>query len=607
MESTMRPTSEQAAVCPFHAMQPAAEPPPLAEDSELFFPMHKSVIAQYSTNESGATELNFYYGDKEITFDEPELFAFAEALASKPRFTAGSAAEWGDGYAWPRVRELLEQLLGAGILTYADDAQPVSVTPRDGARASPLPPAETTVARTWDECEAITRELTGRALELGHLELVVPVFRVAHMALDADGRQVGEANVFPKPLRLDVPTKWRTCIYAGSRFQEEKPMNVTALKAMRAHWSEMMAVLARIREAYLRRFPLGPNGWTVADVERLAALVLAVPTYELVRTDKPVANGELHPVLSLVFRVTDGLRVATHMMLFVPVAEATLRPDSPVTSAEIYDYAERNYAFHSTHGVCAGPKAMIDEFFAVLVDGKPPREAAPVSLAPEVETALAAIEQAFDYGLYGLQAHAAVFSLWPVMTRTLDAMAKIVRDCGVVGSTEMDGLRIYLAEKMQILEKGTMHATEEWRSNREAVYAHIYEHCAVGKAEAVPLDRRIRVAPEVTLVNSVRARLARHFGRAAQASPGTMDALAQCLATWFAQAKEILAVAGDVQTRINALLGRQQPKRPFHEADIDIHILLQGDEARRLPHLTQELEPLLGIKVDITRDAIVFD
>jgi hypothetical protein len=36
-------------------------------------------------------------------------------------------------------------------------------------------------------------------------------------------------------MRLDVPTNWRACIYPGTRHLDPKPMNVTALKAMRAH------------------------------------------------------------------------------------------------------------------------------------------------------------------------------------------------------------------------------------------------------------------------------------------------------------------------------------------------------------------------------------
>src|SRR5689334_7418006 len=46
------------------------------------------------------------------------------------------------------------------------------------ARPSPLPPAQTAVARTWFECESITHALTGRPLEMGYLELVIPIFRV---------------------------------------------------------------------------------------------------------------------------------------------------------------------------------------------------------------------------------------------------------------------------------------------------------------------------------------------------------------------------------------------------------------------------------------------
>jgi hypothetical protein len=121
----------------------ALQPAQVTAETELFFPMHKRVIAQYATGESGATELRLYYGDKEISFDEPELFAFGESLARQSRFVAGSATSWGDGYEWSRVRELLEQLLEGGILQYADESEPAQIAARDGARPSPLPPAQT--------------------------------------------------------------------------------------------------------------------------------------------------------------------------------------------------------------------------------------------------------------------------------------------------------------------------------------------------------------------------------------------------------------------------------------------------------------------------------
>jgi hypothetical protein len=141
--------------------------------------------------------------------------------------------------------------------------------------------------------------------------------------VDADQRQVGEANVFPPALRLDVPTKWRTCNLPGSRYQSEQPMNVTAMRVMRAHWPQMMAAMLRVREGYLCRFPEAAGAWTIGHVERLATVVLAVPSYQLMRQQGRIENGDLHPALSSLFRVTDGVRMTMHKMLFVQINEQT--------------------------------------------------------------------------------------------------------------------------------------------------------------------------------------------------------------------------------------------------------------------------------------------
>ena len=387
MEASHEVSGPDAATCPMPAMP--APRPVLEADDELVFVQHKRLVMQYATDASGVTELHLYCGEKEISFDEPELFAFGEGLAKHARFVARTATTWGEGYDWPRVRELLEQLLAEEILQYADADESGPIATQNVTCPSPLPVARSTVPRTWFECEAITRELTGHTVELGYLELVVPIFRVVHLAMDAEGRQIGEANVFPKPLRLDVPTEWRICPYAGSRFQSERPMNATALKSMRTHWAQMMVALARIRDAFLCRFPQARSGWTVGDLERLSALVLTVPAYLLMRTQQRVENGALHPVLSSMFRVTDGVRMTMHQMLFLPVFEPTLPPDAPMTSAEIYAYAERNYGFYSAHGVCAAPKAMIEAFLHVLVDGRPVENGTSVVLDAPVQAAMA--------------------------------------------------------------------------------------------------------------------------------------------------------------------------------------------------------------------------
>ena len=610
-----------AGVCPF--AHPAVQSVPPEDDGspeetevriephdQLFLPLNKRVVVQYAVGGDGARELHLYCGPKEVIFDEPELFGFGETLAKHASFIAGSSVQWTIGYDWPRVRELLEALVAEGVLvqgTEADDS--VAGGPEGKDQPSPLPVAQSEQARTWDECEAITRELTGRALEPGWLELVVPVFRVAHIALDTDGRQVGEANVFPRPLRLDVPTRWRTCIYPGSRYLDDKPMNVSALKAMRAHWAPAMAALLQVRDAYLKRFPAARAGMTLGDIERLSTLVLAVATYPLVKNDGRVVNGQLHPVLSAMFRVTDGLRMTTHQMLFVPVAEATMSPDTRVSAADIHAYAERNYSFHSTQGVCAGPTAMVEQFLRVLVEGGDREQFANVELADPVKQALADMEPAIDYGLLGLQNFAVIFSLWPIMTRTYARMAQVVQDWIGPRTATLDQIDTYLRDKAEILRNETFHATEEWRANRERVYADIYAQCAAGLGDPVRQSLPERVSGRLgeqhrAPSEALRKVLQRRCGGEDGGDAGSVDLLVDTLMHCFARTQQTLCLASETQGRINSLLGREQPSRPFSAADVDIHVLLQGDEARRLPHLLDELERLLGVRVAITRERL---
>ena len=114
MEVSDEVSGPDTATCPMPAMQ--APRPVLEADDELVFVQHKRLVIQYATDASGGTELHLYCGEKEISFDEPELFAFGEGLAKHARFAARTAMTWGEGYDWPRVRELLEQLLAEEIL-----------------------------------------------------------------------------------------------------------------------------------------------------------------------------------------------------------------------------------------------------------------------------------------------------------------------------------------------------------------------------------------------------------------------------------------------------------------------------------------------------------
>lgn len=579
----------------------------------LHLPQHQRMFTQWATGEQGQRELRLFFRDKEISFDEPELFTFAETLACQSRFTAGEALRWGQPGDWRRVQGLLQQLIDEGVLHHATDSEfDERILGDAGLRPSPLAPAQTDRARSWHECPGLMAELTGRPLDIGHLELVVPIFRVAHMAVDAEGRQVGESNAFPAVLRLDVPTKWRTCIYAGSRFQDDKPMNVSALKAMRAHWGPMMALLLRVREAYLRRCPEARQGWTVGHLERLSTAVLALPAYQLMRRDNRVANGELHPVLSSMFRVTDGLRMTMHHMLFIPFGEPTRHPDTPMTAAEVHDYAERAFSLHSEHGVCAGPKVMIDEFLSVIIDGRLPRDGLPEVLAPELQSAVADIEPAISYAMLGLQAYAAVFSYWPMAMRSYEQLYALAQAWALdEPSAPVQALLTWLQPIITRLRSATHLATEAWRLDRERVYGDMdaqAERVLSGMLPARPLSERLTPRPlaaNAPAVQALRAALAQRFGPASSAvQQRHRDDWLNGLMHHFLHAQAVVRVAGEAQTEINRLLGRTAPSQPFGVADIDIYVQLVGLLDGRVPFLLDELAQVHGLQVDIDRHGV---
>ena len=601
-----------ATVCPYSPAAVVASDGLLPHD-ELVLYRHQRMFTQRGVDESGTPVLKLFYGDKEIEFDEPELFTFGETLARQSRFVAADALQWGEPGDWPRVQGLLTQLVDEGVLRHADEAtQEERILGDAGARPSPLAPARTDRPRTWHECPGLMAELTGRPLDIGYLELVVPIFRVAHMSMDAEARQVGESNAFPAVLRVDVPTRWRTCIYNGSRYQDDKPMNVSALKAMRAHWGPMMAMLLKVREAYLRRCPEARQGWTVGHLERLSTAVLALPAYQLMRREQRVENGRLHPVLSSMFRVTDGLRMTMHHMLFIPFGEPTRQPDSPMTSDQVHAYAERAFSLHSEHGVCAGPKVMIDEFLSVLVDGKTPRDGLPDALDAELQAAVADIEPAMDYAMLGLKAYAAVFSFWPMTMRTYEQLHTIAEAWAAIEPTPpVLAMQQWLKPIIHRLRTATHLATEAWRTDRELVYADMYaqsERTLSGQWPEQLLPALL--APRAVALNDaleagLLATTQRHFGTAQDsAQQHWRDEWRLCLLQYLVQTQAVVRTACAVQDETNDLLGRDAPTQRFTAADIDIYVQLVGSTEERVPFLLNELPGAFGLGVVVDRDGV---
>lgn len=577
---------------------PAEADRPLELDERLYVPDRKRFALRYEHADSGARLLRIDYGVKEITFDEEHLFPFGERLIREPSFCGSDALTWGPGYQWRELRPLLEALVEEGILKRGGAGQVDD--PRGGGLVpSLLPPSTCPAHRMWStsECEAISLELGGQAFEIGHLEAVMPMYRIAHPALDGDGRQVGEGNVFPAGLRLDVETEWRVCQYSGSRYRDRAPMNITGLRAMIKHWKPMMLTLQRIRGALRERF--GPaDAWSIGELHLLSCVVLGVPTYLLMKGGGAKPQPPIHPVLSSLFRITDGIRMTTFQLLF---SIADNRPaDEPLSAAQLYDFAESRVIFIGETGVCAGPRPLIDEFLAAAVDGAVPSGLEDVELPPEVTTALAELPQAIDYGLLGMMAWGTSLSVWLEMSRAYERVLPIFEAAFAAGGASA-ALLEHLRRDWRALER--MQITLEYdRDVHWKAYQDAYERSRRSlqrPVEAETLAQAVAPWPEppnaaATLRDLFESR--RTSGELGGLSSQATAQLAEALTLLLRHEQAVSAVTDRILGEINTLLRRPQPSRSVCARDY-VTFYAFASKRGRFPYLFDTLEQELGIAV----------
>jgi hypothetical protein len=593
-------TVESELTCPIDKPDVAIE---LTE--RLFIPYRKRLAHSYVTNDEGVKELRIDYGIKEISFDEERLFPFAERLVRELSFTGEDAVTWGPGYQWDELRPLLEALVAEGILRRGDQVD----DPRGGGLVpSRLPSSICPEPRFWNlaECESITRDLTGREVEIGYVETFVGVFRIAHPALDADDRQVGEGNVYPAQLRLDRDTEWRVCQYSGSRYRDESPMNVTALKAMIKHWKPMMVTLLRVRDYLADRLGLARAPWTIGELHTLSCVVLGLPAYQLLRGGGVSPQPPVHPVLSSLFRITDGIRMVTSAMLFS--IEHTRRADEPLTAAQLYEHTEQNGTFVGKTGVCAGPKPLVDEFLAIAVDGAPAEGTAGLTLPPEVDELVADLPRAIEYGLLGMQTWGVSLSIWLAMSRAYQALAAAFDTTGGGYAQLRAKLRTHqnVFDRLQI----TLPYDQDVHLK---FYQDAYERSARAlRSPVVPptLAEAIAVGPEQpahrAAADRLRGLLAERLARPELVGPGTapaIDELVDVVVLYLREEQAVLASTDRIQAAIDALLDRPRPRRPLGVRDFRVGFLMSPN-VHGFPYLFDLLEDELGIRVECSASAI---
>ncbi|MCA3573356.1 MAG: hypothetical protein IOC86_05515 [Aestuariivirga sp.] len=98
----------------------------------------------------------------------------------------------------------------------------------------------------------------------------------------------------------------------------------------------------------------------------------------------------------------------------------------------------------------------------------------------------------------------------------------------------------------------------------------------------------------------LEADLSRIIAASGVTDPQALTDLAMAIAAFARDTQSLLAVAAQCQARINTMLARPAPMRPFAAEDINVHVRLQGQQpGKRLPFLLDELTSRLGVVLDI--------
>jgi hypothetical protein len=321
-----------------------------------------------------------------------------------------------------------------------------------------------------------------------------------------------------------------------------------------------------------------------------------VSGYLMMRESDPTPNGALHPVWSAMFRICDGLRLVTHEMLFTPTDGVPHAPTRTLRAAEIYPYVERKQLLLSEHGVCSGPKALIEEFAAVFVDGTGSETAANYSCDATLSADLTCLDSALDYGLRSLQTYAVVFSLWPLVSQTHEQLLRALSNSSGSLSDRESALQQRLQHDWPNLVAGFL-GDAAARDARMRAHADMYSGCARGLSDASG-DLTLRLGSATSDHKDLTGKLSRLLGAANVAHAE----FAEILAVHLCQEQALVRVAGELQAQVNQVLGRRQPSLPLTASDLALHHRLRI--ALTLPYLDDTLSEVFGWTIRIDSRAI---
>ena len=194
---------------------------------------------------------------------------------------------------------------------------------------------------------------------------------------DTEGRPIREGRT-PKDLLRPDEILFGQCPYGGSRYQNERPMNVSALRHTSAHWDDCIRGLAALQQGYARgRGTYGPD---LRDIWYVSQLGSSLPWFYILSEDTAPP-----PWAAALAKATLGTGILAQFLIVKMLGERWHPP--PITAQSLVEMAERSGTLVGPSEVCAAPDKMILRFCEVLCPTEPIALASP--LGDRIDAALA--------------------------------------------------------------------------------------------------------------------------------------------------------------------------------------------------------------------------
>jgi hypothetical protein len=526
--------------------------------------------------------LHVRYGGRAVIFEGLRACAFGQRLLRQEEFVAEQACAWSDEepIPWEEVRELLELLLGEDIVERVGAERPESDSPM-----RKLPPDAPPPPLRWQTLEEGCRfvgEAHGLTLPPGQIEAAFGASGLSNLARDESGRQIGENTVALRDPALAelVPTEWRRCPFPGSRHEDPRPMNVTALRHMTADFERTLGAMEALRRRFLVR--QGIDTPSLGELYLLARVAAALPAWLLCRPGAAVPNGAIPSWVASLQKLVGGINMPI-MSLLLDLGEPF---EARTTPERLLSVTEELGLFLTSSGVCSGTPKMVERSLRAFVEGSERSEE--VLLA---ET-LGDVDAAIDYGL-----HASLIDLcrWACRLRMRLATEAALATGAGAGREDVERLRERCARaaedcdpqrELRFIEEqrraiGTMSRTDP-RTPDEIAPAP-----EPGRAPALSRNLRRGVGPE-----------AGNMGHASRpVDPGEPpalrvgeEALSGALRQVLWLEKQGLALLEGHQDDLNVLLGRG-PQGRLTRAQLAL-----GERRQEVPLWSVALAEIVGLQ-----------